>query len=690
MLAVVGELGDVDLSVVEATVGSRSFARGRDYARGNRVLAVEWDAGTKTLTGSVVGQGALYDTAAFFITDGDGVLLLDDGECTCPVGYNCKHVAAIVIAASDGRGADRLQGERRPPLRVATAAEPRSWEKPLRALIDAPAARAAGNPLAIELALHASGPAGAGPPRLLARLMRAGARGGWVNGSLAWSGLDSWHVKDGGYRPDHLALVRELYAVHCTREGRAYYSYGHGADKTLDLGGCDSVQLWSLLDEADRLGVKLIHALPGLGEVRRHQRGELLIDVTRGGDRGSLVGAVLRVDDEDGDGLEPLLFIGSSGHGVVCAERGGGGSGHEPDSRRLRLVRLARPAPAALRRMVLGGERLSIPAGEHQRFAEELCPALRHVAAVVSSDGSFTPPEISAPTLVLRASYGAGHAVDVGWEWAYRIGAATRHAPLHANGAGPGFRDLDAERAVLAAADLAGTDLERLGLLDGAGRPADGHAVSLTGLDSMRLTTEMLPLLAERADVAVELVGEPADYRDVGELLTIGVSTVDIAGERDWFDLGVTISVDGRELPFAEVFTALAGGEPHMLLDDGAHFSLLAPGLQELRRLIEEAQVAGGFPVRIAADQPLPGRAVGRACGARRRDRAGTGMAAPGGRAAGARRARRARSAGGAAGAAAPLPARRVRLAGVAVGARARRDPRRRHGARQDARRRSR
>jgi superfamily II DNA or RNA helicase len=597
VLTAIGELCDVELSEVEAAVGSRSFKRGRDYARGNRVIAIEWNADTGTLTGSVVGQGALYDTAAFFASDGGGLLGFDDGECTCPVGYNCKHVAAIVIAASDGRDAGRPRDGRRPLLRVATAPEPRSWEKPLRALIDAPAAQAAaGNPLAIELALHASGVADRSTPRLLARLMRAGARGGWVNGSLTWSGLDSWHVQSGEYRPDHLALIRELCAVHRAREGRAAYHYGYGADKTLDLSGCDSVQLWSLLDEADRLGLKLVHARPGLGEVRCHQQGELLIDVTRGGDQGSLMSAVLQVDGEHADGLEPLLFLGSNGHGVVCAERGDDGVGHEPESRRLRLVRLVKPAPVPLQRMVLGGERLEIPAGELQRFAEELCPALRNVTTVVSSDGSFTPPEISPPTLVLRASYGADHAVEVGWEWAYRMGAATRHAALASNGDGPGFRDLDAERALLTAGDFTETGLERLGLLDGSGRPADAHAVSLTGIDSMRLTTEVLPRLAERADVAVEVVGEPADYRDVGDLLTIGVSTVDIAGERDWFDLGVTISVDGRELPFAEVFVALADGESHMLLDDGAHFSLLEPGLQDLRRLIEEARSLADSP----------------------------------------------------------------------------------------------
>ncbi|MGH2903536.1 MAG: SNF2-related protein [Solirubrobacteraceae bacterium] len=627
MRSAVSELNEIDLGEVEAAVGSRSFKRGTSYARANRVIAIEWDADTQTLTGSVVGQGALYDTAAFFATGSRDALTFDDGECTCPVGYNCKHVAAIVIAASDGHRVDWRRGKQRAPRapiearpttrqaahianvdrdRPATrqAVQPEPWEHPLRALIDAPATRAAGNPLAIELALRATA-AGSGEPRLMARLMREGARGGWINGSLSWSGLDSWHVRDGEYRPDHLALARELYAAHRAREGRTGY-YSYGADKTLDLSDCDSVQLWSLLDEAARLGLKLLHASPGLGEVRHHRRGELLIDVTRGDDQGAVVSPILQVHGEAADDLEPLLFVGASGHGLVCVERddgdngGGGGGGsetaHEPEDRRLALVRLLKPAPAALQRMVLDGGSLRIPASELGRFAEELCPALRHVATVASSDGSFTPPEISAPALVLRASYGANHAVEVGWEWAYQVGEAHRRAALASNEAGPGFRDLDAERAILATTDLAGTDLERLGLLDVAGRPAEERTTSLTGIDSMRLTTEMLPRLTERSDVIVEIVGESADYRDVGDSLTIGLSTAEIAEERDWFDLGVSISVDGRELGFAEVFTALASGESQMLLDDGAHFSLLAPELQELRRLIEEARALTDSP----------------------------------------------------------------------------------------------
>jgi superfamily II DNA or RNA helicase len=605
VVTAIRELGGVELPEVEEAVGAQAFKRGRGYARANRVVALDWDADVETLTGSVVGQGAVYSTCAFFTGGRDGgALEFDDGECTCPVGYDCKHVAAIVIAATNGHGAARPRRVARPaPRAAAECAQPPSWEQPLRALIAPPAAQSTGNPLAIELELRASGPAPGGAPRLMARPMRPGARGGWVNGALSWSGLDAWHVRSGDYRQDHLALLGELRAVHRAGQGRAGYYYNQGADKLLDLSDF-SAQLWPLLDRATRLGLVLVHALPALGEVRSHERGELVIDVTRAGENVAAVSAVLRVDGRDTDDLQPLLFLGCDGHGIVCAERTDLGPG--PERRCLRLVRLVRPATSQLQRMVLEAEGLQIPSQELGRFADEICPALRGVATVVSSDNSFTPPQISEPTLVLRASYGEDHALALGWEWAYEVGETTRRMPLQVNGGGPGFRDLAAESAILADTDLGASDLERLGLLDVGGRPVDGHAVTLTGLDSMRATTESLPRLAERAGVIVEIEGEPADYRDVGASLEIGLSTADIAGERDWFDLGVTISVEGRELAFAEVFVALAAGESHMLLDDGAHFSLLADDLQSLRQLIEEARglaESPSSPLRISRYQ---------------------------------------------------------------------------------------
>jgi superfamily II DNA or RNA helicase len=585
----VDELSGIDLSEVREEVGSRSFERGRAYARANRVLVVDWDPSELTLKGTVVGTAPYVTTA--YLAEVDGGLEFDAGRCSCPVGYDCKHAAALVIAVVEGRVSVPNAGSASPSRRVATGVP--SWERSLLELIDAPAVPAGERPLAIELSLQ---PGNAGQ-QLMARLMRPGARGGWVNGSLSWGGLDSWNVREGQYRSDHLALARELHAVYRTRRqgGGYYYGYGEAGDRALDLSAFDSPQLWSLLDEAARIGMTLIHDVPELGELAPCELGELLVDVRRNGKRGSFATAVLRLADEDAAALEPLLFLGAGGHGLVCAERGGGGESDERPGPRLRLVRLARPAPPQLQRLFLAGERLEIPAADLDRFAAEIYPELRHVADVESSDGSFAPPEISEPSLVLRASYGAGHALELAWGWDYRIGSQTRQAPL---GIGPqiaGFRDRRAEHAILAQTALDGTGLERCGLLDDAARPVEAPAVSLDGIETMRLTTEVLPRLEERG-IAIDVAGEPADYRDVSDSLTIGVSTAEIAGESDWFDLGVTIAVEERELPFADVFVALAAGESHLLLDDGAHLSLEDSRLESLRQLIVEAQALADSP----------------------------------------------------------------------------------------------
>ncbi len=683
MPGAIEELSGIDLSGVRDEVGSRSFDRGRAYARAQRVAAVDWDPSDLTLRGTVVGT-APYVTTAYFV-EVDGSLAFDAGECTCPVGYDCKHVAAVVIAVAEERVS--IPGAR-------SAARPRSaspgaplWEQSLRELIDAPAP-AGERQLAVELSLR-SGHSG---PQLMARLMRPGARGGWVNGSLSWNGLDSWHVREGEYRTDHLALVRELHAIHRAREQRVgyYYGYGDSNDRAIDLGAFDSPQLWSLLDEASRIDLKLIHDLPALGELPPYECGELVLDVSRNGKRGSVATAVLRLGgEEDAAGLEPLLFLGSGGHGILCVERVEMAEGPDRDDpdlarRRLRLVRLARPAPPQLQRMVLASERLEIPAGELERFAVEICPALRHIATVSSSDGSFAPPEISEPSLVLQASYGAGHALELDWAWTYGIGSQTRQVSLGIGTATEGFRDRRAERAILAGTEFAGTGLEDLGLLDLACRPAEGPSATLAGIETMRLTTEVLPRLQEHG-VAVEIVGEPADYRDVSDSLTIGVSTAEIAGESDWFDLGVTIGVEGHELPFAEVFVALAAGESHLLLDDGAHLSLEDSRLESLRQLIVEAQALAdspSAPLRISRYQAglwaeLAALGVVTEQAEAWRRQAGALLELD--------EVARPRPAGRAGGRAAPLPARGIRLAGVAVGARARRHPRRRYGARQDA-----
>src|SRR5579862_3018046 len=318
-----------------------------------------------------------------------------------------------------------------------------------------------------------------------------------------------------------------------------------------------------------------------------------------------------------------------------------------------RLARLTHPVPAQLQQLALADERLVVPEAGQAAFLSRYYPRLRRQATVTSSDGSFSAPEISGPSLVVQAAYTSGHRVDVRWEWAYQVGDTELRAAL---GTGRDqFRDPDAEARVLAGIGLPAGSLGvpreatvrvlppayaglPFGTLADGPRSAlatagkQGPAVTLRGLDAMAFSTEVLPLLEGRDDVRTEVSGQVPDYHEAGDSLEIGFSTGERDGERDWFDLGITITVEGRErheevgerhlaardwfdlgititvegreVPFTDLFVALAHGQSHLLLADGAYFSLDKPELTALARLIGEA--------RALQDQPDDGLRISR------------------------------------------------------------------------------
>jgi superfamily II DNA or RNA helicase len=588
------------LATLRQAVDPATYARGAEYARQREVLYASWDPDGHTLRGVVRGhENKVYNTTAFFSLPQRMPAEFELGECSCPVEFNCKHVVALVLStlapATAGPG---TPGPSRPE-----GPQPAAWQKSLDSLLGSDrSVRSGTTPLAIELALaggpgqtRGGKPTARVPLRLIGRLVRPGKNGGWVGGDLSWGRLDMLRYS-GDYPGEQLQLLRELYVLYQARAGRGgYYGYSYGDDRSIELSSVGSPQLWPLLDEAAAAGLRLVY--PGKrGVLTGYCDAGFCLDVTRSAAGELRIVPVIRA--AGGEPAVPVAFIGAEGHGAVCvddAEAVGG----EPGSWRFWLARLTRPVPPPLQRMALEGESLQVPAAEEPRFRDRYYPRLRHAAAVISSDGSFTPPVISGPDLVLRASYHGGHELEVSWEWAYRVGDSPLRAPLEADGPDDRYRDVAAERALLARLDL---PLDRYGLL-GPGSVLPGAAPSaltprtrLTGIDTMRFTTELLPLLADQPGLVLEISGEPADYREAGDSLQIAVSAEELAGETDWFDLGVTITVEGHPVPFVEVFLALSRGEAHLLLSDGAYFSLDKPELRALARLIEEARALQDSP----------------------------------------------------------------------------------------------
>ena len=705
-------LRDVDLASFRDVVGPAGCADGTEAVRRGAVVQMAWEASQQLLTGTVRdGGGDLRTVSASFRASTSFPLRYRAGHCSCAVGLNCAHVAALVIAATD----ETLQPEREsgaPAARRSTL----PWEQSLDSLLgtprpagtadDADAGPAdTGAPLAIELSLVPNTPEpatryaayytrqepddGTSRLRLQARLVTRGRSGAWVAGNLTWSRLDYLLLRD-EYPAAHVRLLHELYAL-CRASATArssYYGYGYaygGDQRYLELSGCESRQLWPVLEQAHAAALPLVYPRRQ-GLVPPPGTAELCLDVTSDvTDEGTALLIAPVIKTPGGDDAVPLSFIGTEGHGVVLADRVQARQSRQPEHARFRLARLAAPVPRQLQQLALADERLVVPPAGQAAFLSRYYPRLRRMAPVISSDGSFTPPRISEPRLVLSARYFGAHDVDLRWEWAYQVGDAELRAAVGSRAAE--FRDPAAEARVLAGVDLDLPERARF------------SAATLHGLDTMVFSTEVLPLLSGRDDVRVEVSGRVPDYREAGDSLRIGVSAADLDGEQDWFDLGITVTVEGREVPFAELFVALASGQSHLLLPDGAYFSLDKPELMALARLIEEARAltdqpaALDGPLRISRFQAglwdeLAGLGVVRhQAAAWQRQVQGLLNLLRGRRAPRTPRAfcRAPGAACGAGLAAAPVSALRVPVARVPVAARARRHPRRRHGAGQDA-----
>ena len=83
---------------IRRLLGEATFARGLVYSRKGHVMAVERQADGE-ITAKVRGNAARPYTQAIVVNhEAKGGLRRISGECSCPVGYNCKHVAAALLA----------------------------------------------------------------------------------------------------------------------------------------------------------------------------------------------------------------------------------------------------------------------------------------------------------------------------------------------------------------------------------------------------------------------------------------------------------------------------------------------------------------------------------------------------------------------------------------------------------------
>ncbi|WP_157155764.1 DEAD/DEAH box helicase [Diaminobutyricimonas sp. LJ205] len=593
-------------------VGKNAFDRAQAYARQGAVAGLDWQADQGLLVSTVQGsEPRPYRCRVHLERSGD-LHRPVRGYCSCPMASDCKHVAATLLAgnlehlkrkqdaallgraagsdgtAADGSGSgagwkaalDALTG-----TPVSAAPDGRPARNQLTG-IATPATTAMG--LTFELreqtprtrhrwqgqSARTATEGSIGQLRLGIRPSMRSAAGNWVKGDLTWTSL--------GYIGNRSALdirqqrwFSELYALY--RSAQPVY-VGEDSD-WLYLDQFHSPLLWNLLEQAETLGIPLLAGVKG-GSVTLGHQATLALDATTAISAGSTRAGGVSASSTRGSGtttstgsdlhLSALLTIDDRAHSAATAGSIGSHGVYAFTFTPAVVITLA-PTTDTIAdelRPLLGREtKVVVPAGDVPEFLDRYYPPLRQRIAVTSSDESVSLPAITPPTLVLTVSFQPKHTVELAWDWQYPHG----RMPLHPSPGESGYREPAVERDLLTA----------------AGNPQPSQV--LHDIDAAEFVHRELPRLASADGIRVDTVGDRPDYRELTETPKLTVSTVE-TDQRDWFDLGVIVTIGGKKIPFSNLFTAMAKGKKKLLLIDGSYFSLQQPELERLRELIAEAE----------------------------------------------------------------------------------------------------
>ncbi|MFE5310346.1 SNF2-related protein [Isoptericola sp. NPDC056605] len=581
----------LDPVVVGDVVGSAAFRRAQGYQRAGMVRTWHWDPDARALTARVAGSGAQpYACRVTFTVGADGRYAYDGSTCSCPVRADCKHVAAVLLHV----------GARPEAVGTAVAAvsgdedgdEPVGWRGRLAAVTGAPDAGSRrpaahgtrdGGTLPVALRFRLDEEFGGLPPELSVRPVVPGRTGWKVAPEASWEALATGLYAFADVRATPAPEVRRWFADLGSALGDGGgFGRGRRAWRPLAAGGRG---LWALLAEAADLEIPLV-AHGARDEVLLADAAELRLRVgtaVGAADGGVHLDPVVAFDRVDVAPGAPLGTVGDTGLYAV-----------EASGRRtvLRLGPTPRRLSDAARELVVVG-RVEVPGDDVAELYAEHLPALRRAVRVVT-DGSVALPDPPRPVLVAEVAFPSPEHALLTWAFEYPTlehttpGAGrVRRVALDGATSDP-VRDPEAEAEIRAKAQATVRGVPGFERFDLAAR------TDVKGLDALDLAHGVLPALAATGDVRVE-AGDVPHYLHLDAAPRVVVSGAP-SGDSDWLDLGVSVTVGGKELPFARLFTALARGDKRLLLVDGSWLRLDQPVLGRLRDLITEATALSDRP----------------------------------------------------------------------------------------------
>lgn len=115
--------------------------------------------------------------------------------------------------------------------------------------------------------------------------------------------------------------------------------------------------------------------------------------------------------------------------------------------------------------------------------------------------------------------------------------------------------------------------------------------IVLDGIEAAKFSTEIIPQLQKvLPDLQIQTADDLPDFTLDSSLPEITFNVEENEAEHDWFDLGITVLVGKEKVPFLQLFNALVEEQEYLLLESGRYFSLQVPQFDQLRKLLAETK----------------------------------------------------------------------------------------------------
>lgn len=575
----------VDPVAIRLAADGRGFERGIEYFRQGAVLSQRWQSDEHAILGTVRGSGASYYRCTISLDFSRLRQPIMRTSCSCPLKSGCKHVVATLLASNESlhRGPTGTRAGAGGGAADGGGAHGGTSTSAWRSLVAPPAAStapASALALGVELRQRQSRAAArwetrrimAVTPRALSAnqadllvgirpLMRSPQTGKWIKGQASW---DAARRPGGPFPLEQVRWFAEMYSI-----ARDVFSIGAFADVSewITLDTVASGLLWQHLRAAESLGIPMVSTQDSL-DVAVADAASAVIEIAPG-EAGALgVSAIITLD---GRAVETSSVRVIARSGLYSFDTSSG---------RIDLTLASLPLGDALHALLSSGGAVAVPADDTDEFLRTV-PARLARQADVRTTGGVQVPSAVAPVLLLSLNFERGNTATFSFSYDYagigRFAVAGRPVGAGRVATDPD-RDEQAEAELWARAEPAWQHVDEL---------VPAPSGTLRDVAAAEFVARVVPEL-QRRGVRLETTGTRPHYRELTGDPEITVSTVESA-DPDWFDLGVIITIDGRKIPFAPLFTALSRGKRKIMLSDGAYFSLAHPALDRLRELVEEA-----------------------------------------------------------------------------------------------------